>query len=156
MVLRRQNTAVGKSRGNKKFMRKTSKKGAYALNRKKAINTRMRPIVETKNWKDSDLALLMHSSYGVYPDPRTAQPVTASMANISPMCCNFGFNGLDGSTFIGDNRYARMLQQKIQITFPQGENIPLIPQEAWLVHGWVTEPLNVSTITSGATQDSRS
>jgi hypothetical protein len=109
-------------------------------------------MVETKNWKDSDLALLMHSSYGVYPDPRTAQPITASMGNISPMCNNFGFNGLDGSTFIGDNRYARMLQQKIQITFPQGENIPIVPQEAWLIHGWVTEPLNVSSITSGAVQ----
>lgn len=159
-------TVVGKSRFgktaaqkraqaavNKKFMKKTTKRGAYGSKAKKNINTRMRPMIETKAWKDSDLALLMtHPSYGDYNDPRTAQPVTASMANISPMCNLFGFNGLDGSTFLGDNRYGRMLQQKIQITFPQGENIPLIPQEAWLIHGWVTEPMNVSTITSGATQ----
>jgi len=144
---------------NKKFLKKTTKRGAYSTDRKKAINTRMRPMVETKNWKDSDLALIVGMAtpgdpYGLYPDPRNKQAIDYSMGNISPMCNNFGFNGLDGSTFIGDNRYARMLQQKVQISFPQGENIPLVPQEAWLIHGWVTEPLNVSTITSGAIQPS--
>lgn len=140
-----------------RFLAKTSKKGAYKPARKKQMAKRMRPFIETKNWKDSDLALIVTSAtpgtpYGVYADPRTAQPIEASMANISPMCCNFGFNGIDGATFIGDNRYGRMLQQKVVFTFPQGEYIPLIPQEAHLLWGWVTAPLNVSTITSGATQ----
>jgi len=137
-------------------LKKTSARGAYALNRKKAINTRMRPMVETKKFKDSDLALIITASpsadYGDYTDPRTIQDCEASMTNISPMCCNFGFNGIDGATFLGDNRYHRLVTQKIKFNFPQGENIPITPQEAYLVHGWVLEPLNVSTITSGAIQ----
>lgn len=143
-----------RSRGS---LKKTSKKGAYALNRKKAIGTRLRPMLETKKWKDSDLALIVTSAspgnpYGDYVDPRTIQDCQASLSNLSPMCCNFGFNGIDGSTFIGDNRYHRLLSQKLKFHFPQGENIPMIAQEAWLIHGWVTEPINVSTISSGAIQ----
>ena len=142
-----------RGRGN---LKKTTKKGAYALNRKKAIGTRLRPMLETKKWKDSDLALIITASgsatYGDYVDPRTIQDCQASLTNISPMCCNFGFNGIDGSTFLGDNRYHRLLSQKIKFHFPQGENIPLVAQEAWLIHGWVTDPINVSTITSGAVQ----
>lgn len=148
--LARQTTQVGKP------MKKTTKKGAYAINKKKAISTRLNPIRETKKWKDSDLALIITSStsadYGVYVDPRVSQKINASMANLSPMCCNFGFHGLDKNTFIGGSRYARFLNQKIQFQFPTGENIPIEPQEAYLVHGWVLVPLNVSTITSGAIQ----
>ena len=48
----KQSTKVGK----KGALKKTTKKGAYALKSKKAINTKLRPMVETKNWKDSDLA----------------------------------------------------------------------------------------------------
>lgn len=140
-----------------RFMKNTTKKGAYALSRKKAIGRRLRPMLETKKWKDSDLGLIVTNvspgePYGEWPDPRTPQPITAPMGNCSPMCVNFGFNGIDGSMFLGDNRYHRMLQQKLKISFPQGESIPTNPQEAWLIHGWVLEPLNVSTITSGAVQ----
>lgn len=152
-------TAGGRrrTRAHRGNLKRTTRKGAYALNRKKAIGTRLRPMVETKKWKDSDLGLIVTNvspgePYGEWPDPRIPRPLTMSMSNISPMCCNFGFNGIDGSMFLGDNRYHRMMQQKIKITFPQGENIPLVPQEAWLIHGWVLEPLNVSTITSGAVQ----
>lgn len=146
-----------RSRRPARTLKNTTKKGAYALRRKKAIGRRLRPMVETKKWKDSELGALVTAAspgnpYGVWPDPRTKRICDLSMSNISPMCCNFGFNGIDGSTFLGDNRYHRMMQQKIQVTFPQGEYIPMVPQEAWLIHGWVTEPLNVSNITSGAVQ----
>lgn len=154
--LARQSTHVARRRSDRGNLKKTTKKGAYALNRKKAIRTRLMPLMETKSWKDSDLALIItassSASYGDYADPRTSRPINASMANISPMCDKFGFNGLDGSTFMGDNRYHKLLSQKICFQFPQGENIPLVLQEAWLIHGWVLDPLNVSTITSGAVQ----
>ena len=145
----------GRKRGPRNLKR-TSARGAYALDRKKAINRRLRPMVETKKFKDSDLALIITASgsadYGAFTDPRIIQACVASMTNISPMSCNFGFNGIDGATFLGDNRYNRLVTQKIKFNFPQGENIPIVPQEAYLIHGWVLEPLNVSTITSGAVQ----
>ncbi len=142
--------------GKQTFLKKTTKKGAYAKNRKNAISTRLAPIRETKKWKDSDLALIITSSvsadYGTFVDPRTPQKVNASMGNLSPMCCNFGFHGLDKNSFLGGSRYATYLNQKVQFIFPSGENIPIEPQEAYLIHGWVLVPLNVSTITSGAIQ----
>lgn len=146
------NKKYGAGHGN---LKRTTRRGAYNSNRKKAIGIRLRPMVETKKWKDSDLALIITTAagnYGQYSDPRTLQDCEASMANISPMCCNFGFNTIDGSGFIGDNRYHRLLSQKVGFVFPQGENIPMVAQEAWLVHGWITEPINVSSITSGAVQ----
>lgn len=125
---------------------RTSKKGAYKPKNKAITKNAIRPFRETKRIKGSDIALL---SQGNYPDPRILAQTNNVFYNISPMSYNFKIQGLGDNAMIGQSTFNQYLKQKIIITFPQGENIPIVPMEAWIIQGWVKRSISSSTVTGG-------
>lgn len=135
--------ATSKKRSKKK---KVSKRSAYKPKNKAITKNALRPFRETKRIKGSDIALL---SSGNYADPRILKTIDNAFYNISPMSYNFKVQGLGDNAMIGQSTYNQYLKQKIVITFPQGENIPIVPMEAWLIQGWVKRSIAASTVTGG-------
>jgi len=131
--------------GKKKITSKPSYRKAYK--NKKKTSSALGPIRETKKLQDWEVFAQQRAGTGLdpYKDPRSQQNVNAMMANISPQCSNFKIQGLGDNMMIGSSCFARYLSQKVKIIFPQGENIPIVPQSAWLIHGWVIVPYGSST-----------
>lgn len=158
MPIARQSTHVGKRKSTRrpkrgaKVLKNTTRRGAYRPAKKAAISRRLNPLRETKKMTDSDLAATINGGglLTPFPDPRTAQDLTSIFANTSPMCYNFKTLGVTDDRMCGSSCYMRFLNQKLKVTFPQGDNIPIVPQEAWLYWGWVKERIDTTEVTDAA------
>lgn len=146
-------TTVSKKRG--KFMKKTTKKGAYKKSSKKAMLNRRRPFVEGKKRIASEISLLMTSNQSV-PGGFYAQPLLHSPIVINPAVSGGGnafqnvpmtvFNrmnqGFNDFEMVGSSIYSRYLKLKVEVNFPGGADVIVNPFKMYLVSGWITNPLN--------------
>lgn len=133
-----------KPRPNKGYMKKTSKKGAYAPARKKQMVNRRGAIVETKSRTHEDVRF----DFPALPDRNdlvTYDTPHLSLAPDSFLCMK---QGLDEHLLLGRSCFSKYLNMKIQIRFPQnafkidGVNkiLPAFPQNYELIWGWIPMP----------------
>ena len=144
--LARQSTYVGKKKQNKN-MKKTTKRGAYNKNRKKAMMIRRAPLVETKSKTSEDLV----DQFGLTPTTNFYQSQTRHK-HINPDVFTCWKQGTDEAECVGRSVYVKYLKRKIKIRFPQppfqssgiDKKIPNVPQHLELVWGFVPMPLNLT------------
>lgn len=151
-TLVRQRTTVGRKKSTKRFMRNTTKRGAYNKNKKKNMMIRRAPFVETKSKTSEDL---------VDQGFLTSAPTQFYQSNtphkhINPEVFFLWKQGLDENEVIGKSVYVKYLKRKIIVRFPQPpfltngtkKEIPIYPQNLELVWGFVPQPLNATGNTS--------
>lgn len=143
----RQSTHVGKPK-TKRFMRNTTKRGAYNKTRKKNFMKRQAPMVETKSKTSEDLV-----DQGLIPTaPTTFYQSNTPHKHINPEVFFLWKQGLGEAEMIGKSVYTRFLKRKIIVRFPQppfvsagtDKEIPVYPQNLELVWGFVPMPMNLS------------
>lgn len=176
MPLARQSTYVGKPSRKKSFkprksrgvMRKTTKKGAYAKNKKQAMVIRRAPLVETKTRELAEIAVPFGATSGQISDPTVYNPLLSSTVKGHDAIPSTGiFNlltlpnlytqfqvgqrvAVDNANRInGTNIFAKYLNVKGIVRFPGGENIQAMPQNLELVWGYCP-PINATTNTAPA------
>lgn len=158
----RQSTHVGRpktkarARQNRGYMKKTTRRGAYNKNRKKAFQVRRAPFVETKSKTSEDL---------VDQGFRTTSPTTFYQSNtphkhINPEVFFLHKQGLGEAEVVGRSIYTKYLKRKLIIRFPQPpfvatgtgteKEIPVYPQHLELIWGFVPMPMNLTGNTSPA------
>lgn len=149
--LTRQSTAVGKGKkSNTRPMRRraltrTTRRGAYNRNKKKAFMIRRAPFVETKSKTYEDLMV----QYPHMLDHLKFTERTTPHRYMNPEVFFIHQQGLGESQMIGQSIYAKYLNMKFDIRFPQngftvnGQNqvVPLVPQDYELIWGWIPNPL---------------
>ncbi len=169
----RQHTHVStRARRGKKYMRKTSAKGAYKPARKKQMAKRRAPFVETKSRTDDVLSAESYGSPGdpVFPDPLNyIIPLTwpegnLTSANIPIASLNMMRQGLADDQMVGSSIFAKYLKMKLRFIWPTGiynaipgqdsinqavgvDPLPAYPSPTiYLVHGFVKDsPNNTNT-----------
>ena len=142
-------TWVGGSKGT---MKRTTRRGAYVPNRKKAMVTRRAPMVETKV-KTTEAQTAMFGTV----DHINFETFNTPHAHINPDVYHFWQQGLAEQQIIGKSVFAKYMKRKITIRFPQPNVnnsqgnpgvIPKIPQRYELVWGFVPAPLNYTSSTT--------
>lgn len=147
---------------HRRLVKKVTAKGAYKSQAKRQMGKRRRPFVETKRRVHSITVARNASTAGV---PAVNYPAVIEGVKISNASA---FTLLDLSSYyrnshgflednvIGDSLFSRYLKLKIQLRFPEGEDMIVNPVRIQLITGWVTAPLaytNNTTPTEGnATQ----
>jgi hypothetical protein len=128
----------------KTAMKRTSKRGAYAKNKKKAMQIRRAPLVETKSRIQSEIAL------GTQIPQSKDFAVMKEIFNFLPLhaytCME---QGLGESQMVGNSVFSKYLNAKVQIRFPGAQNLITdrhFPME--LVCGWIPSSLLYSTFTT--------
>ncbi len=151
-------TQVGRRRkANKGNMKKTTAKGAYKPARKKQMMRRRAPFVETKSKTYEDL----QAEYPHMLDHVAFSTRTTSHRFMNPEVFLIHQQGLDEHQVIGKSIYARYMNMKIQVRFPQaafstsGINkiVPLVPQDYELIWGFVPNPLQATGQTTPTSPD---
>ena len=133
-------------------LKKTTKRGAYKRQAKKNFMIRRSPFIETKSKTYEDLMvqyphLIDHLQFTVRTTPHRY---------MNPEVFNIHQQGLGESQIIGNSIYAKYLNMKFDIRFPQngfavnGNNqvVPLVPQDYELIWGWIPNPLMATGQTS--------
>lgn len=142
-------TAIDKLVGGKRgVVRKTTRRGAYGKGKKKQMMIRRAPFVETKSKTYEDLMvqyshLIDHLQFTVRTTPHRY---------MNPEVFQIHQQGLGEAQHIGNSIYAKYLNMKFDIRFPQngftvnGQNqvVPLVPQQYELIWGWVPHPLGAT------------
>lgn len=133
-------------------MVKTTKKGAYAPARKKAMVNRRAPMVETKSRTHSDLVHTygdpitnpLDIQYIVNDDAFTDFPLTSYLSMDQ---------GFLEEQMIGNSCFVKYLKAKFEFNMPQGKDTIDFPAEVYLIHGFVTAPsaLTNSTVPQAQT-----
>lgn len=145
----------------RKYMKKTTKKGAYRKPVKKVMQKRRAPFVETKNRTHEELGLITADV-----DP---QPTAANLKNwiTNPMPTGADVlvdnddaythfvmqsflsmsRGFNENEMIGNSVYGRYLNAKFQFTFPRDTQGWTVPVDLELIHGWVTVPIGNTSVT---------
>lgn len=146
-------------------LRKTSKKGAYKPARKSNFQKRRAPFVETKQQTDELLAAKNGDITGALKDGirnpvvplelTNGTSMTPIEFNVLPVQTFYSMNqGLDTSDMIGTSVYSRYLQARLEFELPSGQsNTIQHPCNMYLVHGWITAPLNRTQHTTPAEGD---
>lgn len=164
----RKATKTGKqarSRPTKGNMRKTTKKGAYAKNKKKALAIRRNPIVEQKtrvlsdiwqmNGHDADPAsgLINPTNYHALMAGVAGSPIySTGIFNLLPLhnyTCMFQAGRLNteqSNRMVGTNIFAKYLNVKGRIRWPVGDDIARLPQNLQLIWGY-TNPAHYTSTT---------
>ena len=171
MARKRLGTKVGrkkppaKQRGN---MKKTTRKGAYRKNKIKAMQIRRAPLVETKARELAAIASPFGAVNGQISDPSVYNPLLSSTIKLIDAIPSTGvFNLLTLANFytqfqvgqrvavdnddriMGNNVFAKYLNVKGIVRFPNMENIQNSPQSLELIWGWCP-PINATTSTAPA------
>lgn len=158
-------------RRKRKNMKRTTKKGAYKKNNKKAMVTRRAPLVETKTRELAEIATPFGNTSGQIAVPTVYNPLMASTAQPAPhtnaipstgvysllTLANFYTQfqvgqrvGVDNANRInGTNLFAKYLNVKGIVRFPVSENIQEAPQTLELIWGFCP-PMNATTQTAPA------
>ena len=135
-----------------KYMRKTTKKGAYRKGAKKAMMNRRAPFTETKSKTTEDI----HQQFGLV-DHINFQTFNTPTANINPDVFHAWKQGLGENEMIGQSVFVKYLKRKMTIRFPQpnvlttnGQPgvVPVIPQRYELIWGFVPAPLTLTGSTT--------
>ena len=110
----RTRTTVGKPK-TKRFMKNTTRRGAYNKNKKKNMMIRRAPFVETKSKTSEDL---------VDQGFRSSAPTVFYQSNtphkhINPEVFFCWKQGLGEAECVGRSVYAKYLKRKIIVRFPQ-------------------------------------
>lgn len=155
--LQRSARATTKRLGKGKFMKKTTKRGAYKKNNKKNMQIRRAPFVETKSKTYEDLL----TEYPHLLDHLDFTERTTPTRFMNPEVFLIHQQGLDEHQVIGKAIYARYLNMKLQFRFPQkafsvnGQNqiVPIVPQDYELIWGWVPNPLQATGQTNPSAPD---
>lgn len=151
-----------KIKRNPKNLAKTTKKGAYRPKNKKQIRKRMQPMVESKT---RTAATLSHSLdpardptategplnvFTAFPDPTDFRyvPIDDAHTLILPSIFYTQNRGLTEEEMVGSNIYAKFLKTKLQFIAPQGANLIGYPMNMYVIHGWVTAPMQKTTLTT--------
>lgn len=162
---RRLVTAQGRGRGGRgrRYMKKTTKRGAYKKNAKNQMVIRRAPMVETKQRVHSDIATINGYLAGadnlVNPlNWRTL--VTDDAFTLLPLLSYYrNSHGFNEWNTIGHNIFSKYLNVKTQLRFPQDELLPFTdnesgqnytarnkmiedPTKVYLICGWVTQSMN--------------
>lgn len=155
-TLARTKTNVGKAKKGK-FMKKTSARGAYSKPRKNQMMKRRAPFVETKSKTYEDLQV----EYPHILDHLDFTTRTTPTRFMNPEVFLIHQQGLDEHQVIGNSIYAKYMNMKVQVRFPQiafqtggtQKIVPLVPQDYELIWGWVPNPLAATGQTSPTAQD---
>lgn len=167
-----------KQRRKQPPMRKTTKKGAYAKSKVKAMAIRRNPMVENKTRDTEDVLrdFLPQNGNGsttnfYFRDTlqfcREEELRDNSLQFLPPMPVYAMRKGLENYQMIGQNIFAKYLVQKITIRFPQSNVVlnnqfgnnpqktitPVQPQEYRLIHGFV--PVKLATTASTSPNDNQ-
>ncbi len=137
----RKATAGKRRKPKAPYMKKTTKRGAYAKPRKKQMVKRRAPMVETKSRTHEDVRY----EFPTLPDRNELETYDTphlSMAPDSFLCMK---QGLDEHQILGRSLFSKYLNMKIQIRFPQNaftigvdnKIIPAFPQNYELIWGWI-------------------
>jgi hypothetical protein len=135
-------------------MKRTSKRGAYAKNKKKAMMIRNAPFKETKSKTSEDLRV----DFPSLPDRLELDTAHTEHRFLNPETFFLFKQGLQEHQMIGNSVYAKYLKQKVHIRFPQaafqtggnGKIVPLVPQDYRLIWGWIPSPMNLTGATTPA------
>lgn len=127
-----------------KYMRKTTKRGAYRKNAKRNMVKRRAPMTETKSRTHEDV----RDEYPTLPDRNELTTYDTPHLALNPdsfLCLS---QGLDEHQMLGRALFSKYLNMKIQVRFPQhaftvdGANkiVPVFPQNYELIWGWIPMP----------------
>lgn len=132
-------------------LRKTSKRGAYAKNKKVAFQTRRAPFVETKSRTHAEMA----ENSATDPNIQIGNPLTYDVLLNDDAFTHFrllSFNsmtqGLGEMQMVGASVYSRFLKLKCSFLYPNGDNQLDVPTNQYLVHGWIKAPMNLTDLTT--------
>lgn len=146
---------ASKQKSTKGAMKKTTKRGAYAPSKKKAMVTRRNPMVETKRREHSLVVDLNRASDGTtasanYPSTITGQTIVNDDAFTFLNLASYYRNshGFQDHNCIGDSIFSKYLKLKVQIRWPTGTNMIVNPVKVYLITGWVTAPPSFSQFTN--------
>eukprot|EP00481_Brizalina_sp_1-RS-2013_P000969 TRINITY_DN2334_c0_g1_i1.p1 TRINITY_DN2334_c0_g1~~TRINITY_DN2334_c0_g1_i1.p1 ORF type:complete len:252 (+),score=15.70 TRINITY_DN2334_c0_g1_i1:138-893(+) len=139
---------------NKKFVKKTTRRGAYRPNKKRQMQIRRAPFVETKSKTSEDL----RADFPALIDHLLLDTAHTEHRFLNPDTFYIFKQGLEEHQMIGNSVFAKYLKQKVHIRFPQpafetgghGKVVPLVPQDYRLIWGWVPSPLMKTGTTTPA------
>lgn len=160
-------------------MKKTSRRGAYAPARKRMMAIRRNPIVETfSDISNRWFAPGPDGAASLYPDTTVFRPlkigndiqfldnsvsvVTPSHNEVFPVSvynqkqnrkvyASSDIERASGQGITGDNIFAKNLYVKVELKLPSDTHLLKFQQcKMYMVHGWVTAPLNFNTKTNPA------
>ncbi|AXQ66399.1 MAG: putative capsid protein [Cressdnaviricota sp.] len=142
-------------------LHKTTKKGAYKPARKKAFQARRNPFIENKTREAKEFSASLDpmrdktATSGplavptAFPDPTDFRymPVDDAQTIILPSPFYSMNRGLTENEMIGSAIYGKYLKTKIQLLAPEGANMIDYPSNLYVIHGWVTAPLQATGLT---------
>ena len=144
--LQRTTTHVGNPRPRKgKYLKKTTRRGAYKKGAKKNMMRRRAPFVETKSKTAEDLVV----QFPGLVDRSQFRTQDSAVVHMNPHTFTMWKRGMEENEVIGNSCYAKFLKMKVGVRFPQsafvlnGQNkqIPMYPQNYELIWGWVPNEL---------------
>lgn len=139
-----------------RYMKRTTRRGAYKKGAKKQMMKRRAPFVETKSRTHEDLANLGL----VTIDPTDFNSVpnvdsdgnTQTLVNLPVWSINYAQQGLGEDQMIGLNCYGKFLKAKLQIKLPDGAHAITHQADIYLVHGFVKAPFGRTSFTNPTAQ----
>lgn len=128
-----------------KYMKATTRRGAYKKGNKRRMQIRRAPFVETKSKTQEDLVV----QFNGLTDTSVFRTYNKEMVELFPETFYMWKQGLNENECIGNSVYAKYLKMKIGIRFPQpaftsgayNKAIPMTPQNYELIWGWIPNEL---------------
>lgn len=156
MPLPRTRTHVGPRKNTRKYMKKTTKRGAYKPARKKAMANRRAPFVETKSRTHEEI----YAAGSLTIDPTDFNSIpnvdsdgnAQTIVNLPVWSVNSHTQGLGEDQLIGLNCYGKYLKSKLQIKLPDGAEAITHQCDIYLVHGFVKAPFGRTSFTNPTAQ----
>lgn len=148
-------SAMGGTRGKKGALKKTTAKGAYGKRAKKNFGKRRRPFVETKTRESITVNMAnrtppaMGQTFDVhYPNILEFQnlPVDDAFTVLEPRSFTRMCQGVGEDKMIGESVYSRFIKQKVTFRYPGGANQIAFGHNMYLIHGWVTVPMALTSV----------
>lgn len=140
-----------------RFMKKTSKKGAYTKNAKKQMVKRRAPMTETKSRTHEDVRV----DFPELPDRNELTTYDTPHLALNPDSFLAMTQGLREDQIIGRSVFSKYLNMKIKIRFPQNafkigadnKITPVFPQNYELIWGFIPMPTGYTGSTTPTAPD---
>lgn len=133
----RKGSSKGALKQSKKYVKKTTRKGAYKKNVKNQMALRRAPIVETKQRVSSDIARLNGFLPGDNSPNNWNQPlnwrslITDDAFTLIPINSFYRQQrGLEEWECIGNSIFSKFINMKFQFQFPEGKNITMFSTQS--------------------------
>ena len=139
-----------------KFMKKTTKRGAYKPARKKQMAARRAPFVETKSRTHEEI----YTTGNLMIDPTDFNTIpnvdsdgnAQTIVNLPVWSINHAQQGLGEDQMIGLSCYGKFLKAKLQFKLPDGAHAITHQADVYLVHGFVKAPFGRTSFTNPTAQ----